>query len=143
MESRWIGWPGAEVRRESDRAMVSKKLEALKCKPVFLTQRVCDPYYSGFCNNLLWPLFHYIPLPVEAITSADAQFEAYKAANESFAEAVLECYEDGDLVWVHDYHLMLLPALLRAKHPDIKIGFFFVRPHMDRDALTIIAELTG
>jgi trehalose 6-phosphate synthase/phosphatase len=83
---------------------------------------------SGFCNNLLWPLFHYIPLPVEAITTADEQFEAYKTANEAFADAVLACYEEGDIVWVHDYHLLLLPHMLRAKHPNIKIGFFFHTP---------------
>ena len=50
---------------------------------------------------------HYIPLPVESIGDADSQFEAYKSANESFAEAVLAAYEDGDLVWVHDYHLLV------------------------------------
>jgi len=66
--------------------------------------------------------------PVEAITTADEQFEAYKLANEAFAEAVLACYEDGDIVWVHDYHLMLLPHLLRSKKPDMKIGFFFHTP---------------
>jgi len=128
MESRWIGWPGAEVKRQEDRDTVTKKLEELKCVPVFLTQKVCDPFYNGFCNNLLWPLFHYIPLPVEAITTADAEFDAYKLANEAFAAAVLDCYEDGDIVWVHDYHLMLLPHLLRAKKPDMKIGFFFHTP---------------
>jgi trehalose 6-phosphate synthase/phosphatase len=128
MESRWIGWPGAEVRRAADREVVSRKLEELKCVPVFLTQKVCDLFYNEFCNSLLWPLFHYIPLPVEAITTADAQFDAYKQANEAFAEAVLECYEDGDIVWVHDYHLMLLPHMLRTKKPNMKIGFFFHTP---------------
>lgn len=128
MESRWIGWPGAEVKRAADRESVRYKLRAQNCVPVFIPQKVCDPFYNGFCNNVLWPLFHYIPLPVESITTADAEFEAYQAANYLFAEVVIREYQEGDVVWIHDYHLMLLPRILRQHYPNIKIGFFFHTP---------------
>ena len=76
----------------------------------------------------LWPLFHYIPLPIESLTSCDEQFSAYQKCNQLFAQAILANYQDGDVVWVHDYHLMLLPMYLRKAKPDMKIGFFLHTP---------------
>lgn len=84
--------------------------------------------YNGFCNNLLWPLFHYIPLNVENLATEPEQFAAYQAANVEFARAVLDVYKEGDTVWVHDFQLMLLPALLRSVRPNIKVGFFLHIP---------------
>lgn len=57
---------------------------------------------SPSCNNLIWPLFHYLPLPVESITTADKEFEAYQIANQAFAEVVMKTYQAGDVVWIHD-----------------------------------------
>ena len=83
-----------------------------------------DLYYNGYCNNVLWPLFHYVPLPFEArldeTTNVQTQWEAYKRANRQFATAVLGQYRDGDAVWCHDYHLLLTPALLREREPKMK-----------------------
>ena len=80
-----------------------------------------DAYYNGYCNNVLWPLLHYIGLPQEdrlsATRSIASQYAAYRTANERFAEAVLQHYREGDAVWVHDYHLMLLPQLLKDQRP--------------------------
>lgn len=88
---------------------------------MFLDEATLDAYYNGYCNNVLWPLLHYIGLPQEdrlAATRAVAtQFAAYQRANERFAETVLQHYRAGDVVWVHDYHLMLLPKLLKDKSP--------------------------
>ena len=82
----------------------------------------------SFCNNVLWPLFHYIPLPIEAIQNLDEQYDAYAEANRHFADAILKEYRDGDLVWIHDYHLMLCPRLVKEAKPNAKIGFFFHTP---------------
>jgi trehalose 6-phosphate synthase/phosphatase len=124
----WCGWPGNEVSSAEDQQCVVDELSSHQCAPVFLTSRIADLFYNGFCNNILWPLFHYVPLPIEAVQSHDEQFEAYKEANEEFAKVVISLYKPGDTVWIHDYHLMLLPALLRSKVPDMKIGFFFHTP---------------
>lgn len=128
MESTWIGWPGAEIRRAADREAVRNKLHEQNCVPVFIPQNVCEMYYNGFCNNLLWPLFHYLPMSIESITTAASQFDAYTIANQAFADVTLREYEEGDVVWVHDYHALLLPQMMRKKHANMRIGFFFHTP---------------
>ena len=138
MESFWIGWPGGEVKAKEDRVVVVDKLKALGSIPVFLAADVCDLFYNGFCNDLLWPLFHYVPLPLDAIKAHDKQFKAYQKANAEFAKVVLEHFQDGDVVWVHDYHLMLLPSLLRQARPQMKIGFFFHTPFPSSEIYRII-----
>ena len=92
LESYWIGWPGGEVKSREDRSVVVDKLKALKSIPVFLNAEVCDLFYNGFCNDLLWPLFHYIPLPISAIKQHDKQFAAYQQANAEFAKVRAETH---------------------------------------------------
>ncbi len=92
---------------------------------VFLPENVKTNFYQGFCNDCLWPLFHYLPSYAKFIP---AQYDAYLAANKLFLEKVLEVYRPGDRVWIHDYHLMLLPDLLRSVIPDANIGFFLHIP---------------
>lgn len=77
---------------------------------------------------MLWQLFHYVPLNTESKLSEtktlQKQWAAYQAANQAFAEAVLKVYRPGDVVWVQDYHLMLLPGLLKTRVPDMKVGHY-------------------
>lgn len=84
-----------------------------------------DRFVHGFSNRLLWPLFHYLldRVPVDA-----HGWQAYQAVNARFADAIVAEYREGDRIWVHDYHLLLLPALLRARLPEARIGFFFHVP---------------
>jgi len=125
----WLGWPGAEF---SDPEKETVAFEATKqnCYPVFLPQDLINDYYNGFANNVLWPLFHYIMPPFDKGVNecSTSQWEAYKKANELFVEAILQVYEDDDYVWVHDYHLMLVPKLLRDLKPDSNIGWFLHTP---------------
>ncbi|KAF3525677.1 hypothetical protein F2Q69_00051842 [Brassica cretica] len=90
------------------------------CIPVFLDEEIVHQYYNGYCNNILWPLFHYLGLPQEdrlaTTRSFQSQFTAYKKANQMFADVVNEHYEEGDVVWCHDYHLMFLPKCLKDFH---------------------------
>ena len=82
-----------------------------------------------FADSILWPLFHYHP---GEITFDESAWIAYKDANRLFAKAIAKNVKDGDMVWVHDYHLMLLPQMLREEIGDtkknIKIGFFLHTP---------------
>ncbi len=94
-------------------------------EPIFIEKEVYDDYYNGFSNSTLWPLFHYFPSLVE---HKKEYFEAYKSANALFAQKIIEVYEPGDVIWVHDYQLMLLPQLLRDALPDATIGFFLHIP---------------
>jgi trehalose 6-phosphate synthase/phosphatase len=124
----WIGWPGVEVENPRDREITTSRLESMGVVPVFLPKAVEQMFYSGFSNTILWPLFHYMEPCIDVYQDADEWYGAYREANKIFAKAVLAIYRPGDLVWVHDYHLLLLPQLLRLHSRDMHIGFFFHTP---------------
>jgi len=99
--------------------------ESFRAHPVFIPAELNENYYEGFCNNLIWPLCHYFP---SLAKFDDAYFDAYKEANDIFFAKLDEIIQPGDVIWVQDYQLMLLPDLIRSKYPDNKIGFFFHIP---------------
>ncbi|GAB4091951.1 bifunctional alpha,alpha-trehalose-phosphate synthase (UDP-forming)/trehalose-phosphatase [Flaviaesturariibacter terrae] len=94
-------------------------------EPIFPPKEQYDRYYNGFSNATLWPLFHYFPSLTEF---RNEDFDAYLEVNALFAERIAEIYEAGDVIWVHDYQLMLVPQLLRRRLPDATIGFFLHIP---------------
>ena len=127
-DMRWIGWAetGASrldaSQREVLRHELGTKFDSL---PVFLTADDISGFYHGFSNRTLWPLFHYFPRYAEF----NPEFwRAYERVNRKYRDAVLEAYEPGDTIWVHDYLLMLVPGLLRQQLPDAPIGFFMHIP---------------
>ncbi|MBI4135498.1 bifunctional alpha,alpha-trehalose-phosphate synthase (UDP-forming)/trehalose-phosphatase [Candidatus Uhrbacteria bacterium] len=121
----WIGWPGTAVEEKSRAEIIEKLNRESRCHPVFLTERTAEKFYYGFCNETIWPLFHYFP----SYVNYDENYWAYyKRVNELFRDAILEILRPGDLIWVHDYHLMLLPKLLRDKQPEVPLGFFLHIP---------------
>lgn len=125
----WLGWPGADFN-DAEKDIVANEAMKQGCYPVFLRQNLIDEYYNGFANNVLWPLFHYIMPPFDKGVNecSTGQWEAYRKANEIFTEAILSVYEDDDYVWIHDYHLMLVPKFLREAKPDCNIGWFLHTP---------------
>ncbi|KAL5716529.1 Trehalose-6-P synthase/phosphatase complex synthase subunit [Ranunculus cassubicifolius] len=131
-ETKWIGWAGVNVPDEIGRQALTKALAEKECIPVFLDEELVHQYYNGYCNNILWPLFHYLGLPQEdrlATTRCfQSQFDAYKKANQLFADVVNEHYEEGDIIWCHDYHLMYLPKCLKEYNPKMKVGWFLHTP---------------
>ena len=88
-----------------------------------------DLYYNGFCNDVLWPLFNYIPLSINSTIMQSKFWDAYVSANQTFADTVFSAWQPGDVIWVHDYHLMLCPQMLRKKLRDVRIGFFLHTPY--------------
>ncbi|KAG8386486.1 hypothetical protein BUALT_Bualt03G0153600 [Buddleja alternifolia] len=131
-EARWIGWAGVNVPDEVGQKALTKALAEKRCIPVFLDEEIVHQYYNGYCNNILWPLFHYLGLPQEdrlaTTRSFESQFASYKKANQMFADVVNEHYEEGDVVWCHDYHLMFLPKCLKESNSDMKVGWFLHTP---------------
>jgi trehalose 6-phosphate synthase/phosphatase len=122
----WIGWPGDLSQVGFDaRAALDRRLEELRVVPVALSADEIARYYEGYSNSVLWPLFHY---SVARLPQHVTDFDAYEAVNAKFADAVASRYRDGDLVWIHDYQLLLVPELLRARIPDARIGFFLHIP---------------
>lgn len=123
----WVGWSGLteeEVLPEHQPA-IDKAITQAGCVSVPLTQKDMDGYYYGFSNRTLWPLFHYFTQFTEF---EQGYWESYKEVNRKFASAVLEHVEEGDVVWVHDYQLLLLPQYIREEMPHITIGFFLHIP---------------
>ena len=135
----WIGWSGApdDELSPEHRAELNRQLADMRLVSVPLTGEEVARYYEGFSNGVLWPLFHYlldqIPLYVQ-------DWEPYAEVNERFAEAVAEQYRPGDLIWVHDYQLLLVPELLRRRLPDARIGFFLHIPFPSEELFRTLPE---
>ncbi|KAH7922278.1 glycosyltransferase family 20 protein [Leucogyrophana mollusca] len=127
----WVGTLGSstdsfgeEMRSNVDRRMK----EQYNSLPVWIPDAEFESCYDEFCHQVLWPCLHYaVPdAPKTKLFYESASFKQYVAVNQRFADAIIENYQEGDLIWVNDYHLMLLPSMLRA-HPklaDAPIGFF-------------------
>jgi trehalose 6-phosphate synthase/phosphatase len=123
----WVGWSGdlsgsADARRAE---MLAQWARRERYFAVDLPPDVARGFYEGFSNQTLWPLFHNFPY---LFRFDPEDWEAYREANRLYCEAVLEQLRPGDLVWVHDYHLMLLPAMLREAAPEVRVGFFLHIP---------------
>ena len=122
----WIGWSGAgDDLTPVQQAELEAQLASQRLVGVPLSKDLVARYYEGYSNGVLWPLFHYLldQVPLQA-----SDWDAYLHANEQFAEVVASQYRAGDLVWVHDYQLLLLPGLLRRRLPEARIGFFLHIP---------------
>lgn len=126
----WLGWAdtGSRALSTAERTALEGKLTERSCAPVYLGRDDARLYYDGFSNSTLWPLLHSFPQHARFEQSA---WEAYERVNRRFCQAVLRNVGPADTVWVHDYHLMLLPALLRRERPDLRIGFFLHVPFPD------------
>jgi len=116
----WVGWPGISLPKEEEEEVESELIQR-NMRPVFLSEAEVQEFYLGFSNQTLWPAFHYF---IHHMRFRDEEWKAYSHANQKFADAVSKWLEPDDVVWIHDYQLMLVPNLLRQKFPNITIGFF-------------------
>ncbi|ETW77810.1 glycosyltransferase family 20 protein [Heterobasidion irregulare TC 32-1] len=128
---------------EEDRTVLEEEISNFKAEeehgkttyvPVWLDDKVAHGHYDGYCKQTLWPLFHYLlwqdvsPTSNSASFSADTHWPPYEQANAAFTRRILDVYQPGDLVWVHDYHLLLVPKQLRVTVPDACVGLFVHTP---------------
>lgn len=118
----WVGFSENTPEELEGQSLANDDFQA---HPVFISDEVNENYYEGFCNNLIWPLCHYFP---SLARFEEAYYDAYQVANRLFFDKVAEIIQPGDVVWVQDYQLMLLPDMIRQKFPENKIGFFFHIP---------------
>ena len=122
----WIGWSGAtEDLSPTSQAELEAKLAPMRLVAVPLPKDQVTRYYEGFSNGVLWPLFHYL---LDQVPLQVRDWDPYVEANERFADVVAAHYQPGDLLWVHDYQLLLLPGILRRRIPEARIGFFLHIP---------------
>ncbi|MFI5933308.1 trehalose-6-phosphate synthase [Actinoplanes sp. NPDC051494] len=116
----WVGWAGG-----AGPAPALPDIGRLRIRPMGLSEKDLTGYYEGFANATLWPLYHDAVLPP---VFDRGWWETYRAVNRRFAEAAAEAVEPGGTVWVQDYHLQLVPQLIRELRPDVLIGFFLHVP---------------
>jgi trehalose 6-phosphate synthase/phosphatase len=132
----WFGWPGIAAERvKKEKARIRRKLQQEHCHPVFIRQYDLEHYYYGFCNRTIWPLFHYF---TQYSSYNRRNWDSYAKVNEIFANEITRIALPDDYIWVHDYHLMLLPELLRNRMPDATIGFFLHIPFPSSEVFRIL-----
>jgi len=124
-EHLWVGWPGHSVEGPLRQQVIEESLNRYQSYPVFLSEAQMDQFYLGFCNATIWPLFHYFP---SYALYQPAFWDQYREINQLFADALDAILRSDDVVWVHDYHLMLLPRLLKLRRRQISLGFFLHIP---------------
>lgn len=117
----WVGWPGTDIKSKENKEKVKERLKEENMRPVFLTRNEIELFYEGFSNETLWPMFHYFN---EYVVYKNEYWEAYQKVNKKFADAIVKHAKEGDIIWVHDYQLLLVPGMVRQKLPNINIGFF-------------------
>jgi trehalose 6-phosphate synthase/phosphatase len=131
----WVGKTDDSPKRF---ARVQEQCGPFELVPVHIESYLDGKYYGGFCNDMIWPLFHYFP----SLARFDASyFDAYREAHEVFLTQVMKVLRPTDLVWVHDYHLMLLPRMIRREAPDAYIGFFLHIPFPSFEVFRIMPRV--
>lgn len=125
----WVGTLGTNTDKFKEslkRSMEWKLKDEFESVPVWIPDSEFASCYDEFCHQVLWPCLHYaIPdAPKTKSFYESASYKQYVAVNRRFADTIVAAYQDGDIIWVNDYHLMLLPQMLREKLPNATIGFF-------------------
>ncbi|KAM3222225.1 putative alpha,alpha-trehalose-phosphate synthase [Capsicum annuum] len=131
MEVLFVGSLSVDVDPIEQDDVSSYLLDKFRCVPTFLPPNILEKYYEGFCKRHLWPLFHYmLPFSPDHGGRFDrSMWEAYVSANKIFSQKVVEVLNpEDDYVWIHDYHLMVLPTFLRRRFNRLRIGFFLHSP---------------
>jgi trehalose 6-phosphate synthase/phosphatase len=132
----WLGWPGISIAGKHHEMVRNRLRKEFNSWPVFLSEKLMEQVYLGFCNKTIWPIFHYFPNYAEF----NREFwDEYKKVNEIFRDEILQVIRPGDIVWVHDYHLMLLPSLLREKISN-PIGFFLHIPFPSYEVFRLLRD---
>ena len=142
IDVKWVGCPNTDTAVSVDQ---QEEYEDLlfdyDCIPVFVTPSLYDRFFHGFCKSVLWPLFHYVmPKSNEHFGEMwDDHWQAYTAANSLYASVVTHAVETPtDIIWIQNYHLLLLPSFLRTKLPRAKIGLFIHTPFPSSDVFRVL-----
>ncbi|KAI9323710.1 glycosyltransferase family 20-domain-containing protein [Dichotomocladium elegans] len=123
-----IGWTGPidQELHPQDELSLIELLEPQHIVPVFVDNEARMGHYAGYCKEVLWPLFHYVMRTTATDGRAERRhWEDYKAVNQLFADTIVQQYQPGNIIWIHDYHLLLVPEMVRKVIPDAVIGIFF------------------
>jgi len=132
-----IVWVGKGEHTSEQLNSLSEVRKTFELVPVRIPDSLDDKFYGGFCNDLVWPLFHYFPSM--AVFGHD-YFESYKKANELFFMELRKIIRPGDFIWIHDYQLFLLPGMVRNEFPDATVSFFLHIPFPSYEVFRIMPD---
>lgn len=136
-EKHWVGWPGMYVEDQGEKEKINQQLKSLNYHPVYLTPKQIENFYEGYSNSVLWPMCHYF---FSYIHYTKEYRNAYREVNRLFCETVLPIIEPDDIIWIQDYHLMLLPGMIRDQVPDVSIGYFHHIPFPSYELFRYLPE---
>eukprot|EP00189_Rhodosorus_marinus_P011804 CAMPEP_0184745042 /NCGR_PEP_ID=MMETSP0315-20130426/7775_1 /TAXON_ID=101924 /ORGANISM="Rhodosorus marinus, Strain UTEX LB 2760" /LENGTH=925 /DNA_ID=CAMNT_0027217055 /DNA_START=83 /DNA_END=2860 /DNA_ORIENTATION=+ len=140
----WVGILNTSFEVSDDEVPLIRKelFDKFQCYPLFIPKATLTKFYQGFCKGVLWPIFHTVNHVSDqnGHTSEfdDGLWKVYNEVNEVFAKAVIKLHEVGAMIWIHDYHLMVLPAYLRKQLSGAHIGFFLHIPWPSSEAYRIL-----
>ncbi|HEY3369609.1 MAG TPA: bifunctional alpha,alpha-trehalose-phosphate synthase (UDP-forming)/trehalose-phosphatase [Prolixibacteraceae bacterium] len=133
----WIGWPGIFSDNEEDKTEICSTLLKESYHPVFLSEDQILNYYEGYSNSMIWPLCHYFYTYIQY----ESKFwDSYQEVNQLFCDEAAKLLKSGDMVWVQDYQLMLLPGMLRDQIEGISIGYFHHIPFPSYELFRVLPE---
>lgn len=134
----WFGWSGAVAPAAAGQPATVEHAGGVEYATIDLTQDEHDRYYNAYSNGVLWPLLHTMP---EAMRYDRRDARVYRDVNARMAASLQPLLRPSDIIWVHDYHLMPLPAALRARGVGNPIGFFLHIPFCSPDVLAAAPEM--
>lgn len=121
----WMGIITNQIEKELINQMSLDSICNMKCHPLYVDEKVFHDYYNLYCNNVLWPLFHY---ERSMVRHNQEGWKAYCEVNQIVAEAIMLEAKDDDIIWIHDFHFFLVPMFIKEKRPLLKVGFFLHIP---------------
>lgn len=133
----WVGWPGIFTDSENEKQEITKILSEMNFHPVFLSSDQIENYYEGYSNSIIWPLCHYF---FSFIYYKKDYWKSYQEVNRLFCLEAIPFIDENDIVWVHDYQLMLLPKMIRTEKPNASIGYFHHIPFPSYELFRVLPE---
>jgi trehalose 6-phosphate synthase len=130
----WFGWSG---NTSNEHTVACNQDGAVQFATIDLTQSELDGYYNQFSNSTLWPMLHSMP---ELMQYDRRSAQSYRQVNQKMTDALVPLLRPTDLLWIHDYHLLAMPAMLRARGITAPIGFFLHIPFPSADMLASVPE---
>lgn len=124
-EFHWLGLMTDDVEEDLLQQLRKTKFDDMTCHPIIVPKNAYNSYYNKYCNNVIWPLFHYERNLVQYSPSG---WRNYLHINKIVASAIAKFAQEKDTIWIHDFHLMLVPGFLKELRPELKVGFFLHIP---------------
>lgn len=131
----WFGWNGNIVQEQNYQSLERRRSGKVEYVTMGLSQQDHDDYYLEFANRTLWPLLHFRP---SLVNVSRTSLEGYLRVNEQIANRLISMLGPQDTIWVNDYHLMPLGAMLRERGVRCRIGFFLHTPLPPRELLVML-----